>query len=104
MILPKLAISNLATRKVRLALTVAAIALSISLVIAVTSGYASFEATVRHYIAQFVGATDIEFMPPASDASIDEAAVKIIREDPRVETAAGRLEVESALLDSNGWR
>ena len=44
MVLRKLAISNFDVHKVRVVLTVAAIALSVSLVVAVTSGYASVEA------------------------------------------------------------
>ena len=45
MVLPKLVLSNLLNRKTRVALTVAAIAMSVSLVVSVTSGYTSIEAS-----------------------------------------------------------
>ena len=54
MVLARLALSNLLTRKVRTALTVAAIALSVSLVVSVTSGYASLEAAVFGQYARHV--------------------------------------------------
>src|SRR3954468_6317919 len=60
MVLLKLALSNLTVHKVRVALTVAAIALSVSLVVSVTTGYASVEAAVFKYLAQYMGTTDVE--------------------------------------------
>ena len=59
MVLRKLAVSNLLTRKIRVALTVAAIALSVSLVVAVTSGYASAVEAAHFYLNRFLGATDV---------------------------------------------
>ena len=60
MLLRKLAISNFAVRKARVVLTIAAIAMSVSLVVAVTSGYASVEAAARKFLAQFLGSWDAE--------------------------------------------
>ena len=58
MLLRKLAVSNFLARKTRVALTVAAIALSVSLVVAVTTGYNSVEAAVHFFIDKYMGATD----------------------------------------------
>ena len=58
MVLRRLAISNLLTHRVRTALTVAAIALSVSLVVAVTSGYASAEGAAHHYLNKYLGSAD----------------------------------------------
>jgi hypothetical protein len=46
----KLAVASLTTRKVRTGLTIAAIAMSVSLVVAVTSGYASLEGAAFQYL------------------------------------------------------
>ena len=51
----KLAAASMTTRKVRSGLTIAAIALSVSLVVAVTSGYASLEAAAFQYLTQYLG-------------------------------------------------
>jgi ABC-type antimicrobial peptide transport system permease subunit len=60
MVLSKLAISNFLAHRVRLALTVAAIALSVSLVVAVTSGYASAESAAEQFLSRFIGTVDAE--------------------------------------------
>ena len=49
MALLKLVLSNLATRRARTALTVAAVAFSVSLVVAVTSGYRQYRDEVERY-------------------------------------------------------
>ena len=56
----KLVISNLLSRKVRAGLTVAAVALAVSLVVSVTSGYASVEAAIYKYLNQYLGTVDVE--------------------------------------------
>ena len=60
MAVSKLTWSSLVSRKARMVLTVLAIGLSVSLVIAVTSGYASAEAAVIRYFTEFMGSTDIK--------------------------------------------
>src|SRR4051812_12727169 len=87
----KLAISNLTTRRVRVALTVAAIALSVSLVVSVTSGYASVEAAVFKYLAQYMGTTDVEITRHNGDAP--QSLLDEIGEDPDVEKVDGRYEM-----------
>ena len=58
MVVAKLAWSNFVSRKARAALTIAAVALSVSLVVSVTSGYASVEAAARQFLGQIMGRTD----------------------------------------------
>src|SRR4051794_21369402 len=60
MVLRKLAISNFLTHRTRVALTVAAIALSVSLVVAVTSGYASAEGAAYQFLDRFIGSVDAQ--------------------------------------------
>lgn len=101
MAVAKLTFSTLAHRKARVALTVAAIALSVSLVVAVTSGYASLEAAVFRYFAEFMGQTDIRVIPKDSDF-LDEAVVKQMRGDSDFRQVIGRLEVNTQLVDIEG--
>src|SRR3954468_21185024 len=91
MVLLKLALSNFTTRKVRIALTVAAIALSVSLVVSVTSGYASVEAAVFKYLSQYMGSTDVEITRQNGDAPT--SVMDAIRKDPQVLKVDGRYEM-----------
>src|ERR1051325_5376052 len=103
MLLRKLAISNFLVHKPRVALTVAAIALAVSLVVAVTSGYASLDAAARKFMGQFLGSWDAQ-ITRATDPSlgIDADLVREVQEDPAVRRAVGRLEVEIFLLKKDG--
>ena len=58
--LTKLVLSNLKSRKVRTALTIAAVALALSLVVAVTSGYKSADAAIYEYLVTYMGSTDAQ--------------------------------------------
>jgi putative ABC transport system permease protein len=91
MALFKLALSNLTTRRMRVALTVAAIALSVSLVVSVTSGYASVEAAVFKYLAQYMGSTDVEITRQNGDIPV--SLLDEIRKDPDVAKVDGRYEL-----------
>jgi len=101
--LTKLVTSNLATRKARTALTVAAIAFSVSLVVAVTSGYQSAEGAIYKYLIAYMGATDVQithrndFRQGVSESLVDE-----LRKDPAVKIAFGRLETDTGLIDAQG--
>src|SRR5438046_1555022 len=101
MVLTRLAISNFFTHRIRVALTVAAIALSVSLVVAVTSGYASFEGAVDFYVAKYIGSTDAA-ITRQDHAPMAESIADEIAKDPNVGKVTVRLEDESGLLDSNG--
>src|SRR5688572_22587440 len=102
MVLRKLAFSNFAVHKVRAALTVAAIALSVSLVVAVTSGYSSAEAAAYDFLAQFIGTTDATVTRKGVAGGIDESLVAEIARDPDVERVDGQLDIGSPLIDSQG--
>ncbi len=101
MVVTKLAISNFFTHKVRVALTVAAIALSVSLVVAVTSGYASFEGAVDFYMSKYLGTTDAQVMRQ-DHTPMDESLADELASDPDVAKVTVRLEDESGLLDAAG--
>src|SRR5688572_26021191 len=96
MVLLKLALSNFTTRKVRVALTVAAIALSVSLVVSVTSGYASVEAAVHRYLAQYMGTTDVVITKSGGGrggGTTSDAILAELRNDPDVAKVDGRYEL-----------
>src|SRR5438105_15905963 len=99
MAIPKLAISNLTTRRARAALTVAAIMLSVSLVVAVTSGYASIEGAAFQFVAHYLGTTDAT-ITRAHDlrGGVPAQVVSELRKDPRVKRVIGRLEVQNDLV------
>jgi putative ABC transport system permease protein len=103
MVLRRLVISNFVTRKSRVALTVAAIALSVSLVVSVTSGYASVEAAAFKFLSSYLGAHDAQ-LTRAYDPrkGIDESLVEEMRRDPDVENLTARLELETGLIDTVG--
>src|SRR3954470_5891461 len=103
MFVRKLAISNFLARKARVALTVAAIALSVSLVVAVTSGYASVREAVRKFMDQWMGAIDAQISRQNDPrGAIPQRVVDELRKDPDVKRADGRVEVESVVHDANG--
>jgi putative ABC transport system permease protein len=103
MSLKRLVTSNLSTRKVRTGLTVAAIALSVSLVVAVTSGYKSVEGAAYNFLVAYMGSTDVQ-VTHKNDArqGVDESLVARMRQDPAVERAYGRLETDTGMLDAQG--
>ena len=95
MLIRKLALSNFAVRRTRVALTVSAVALSVSLVVSVTSGYASlFEAAFR-YLNQYMGTTDARISRLNDPIGVPESLVDELRRDPAVRRADGRLEISS---------
>jgi putative ABC transport system permease protein len=101
MILRKLVISNFLSRKIRVALTVAAIALSVSLVVAVTSGYASVEGAAKFFLNKYLGSTDA-LITRTGHLPMDESLAAEIARDPDVAKVTTRLENESGLLDASG--
>ena len=97
MVLRKLAITNLLSHRIRTCLTAAAIALSVSLVVAVTSGYASIEGAAYKFFTQYLGNTDVTITPANYGSGIPEPLIDKIRSDSRVKQAIGRFETESGL-------
>src|SRR3954454_7220891 len=100
MLVRKLAVSNFLARKTRVALTVAAIALSVSLVVAVTTGYHSVEAAVHQIIDKYMGATDAQIARQNDPRwRVTQRVVDAFRQDRAFEKANGRLEVDSPIDD-----
>ncbi len=99
MFIRKLAFSNLAVRKSRAALTVAAVALSVSLVVSVTSGYASLFETAFKYLNQYMGSTDARVSRVNDPIGVPWQVVEDLRKDPAVRRADGRLDVPSFITD-----
>ncbi len=103
MALTRLVISNFTIRKVRTALTLAAVALAVSLVVAVTTGYASFEGAIFKYLSSYLGATDVSITNTGDwRKGMPETLVADIRKDPDVAKAIGRFETDTGLLDQDG--
>jgi putative ABC transport system permease protein len=99
----RLITSNFASRKARLGLTVAAVALSVRLVVSVTSGFATIEKVAQHFLGQIMGTTDATILRESDTrAGVSESLVKTITADPEVQTAYGRLETDITLLDAKG--
>ena len=105
MVLAKLVISNFRVRRMRSALTAAAIALSVSLVVAVTTGYASAEAAALKYLNHYLGSTDAVISHPTLvgvEGPVPQKLVTELQNDPDVRRVTGRLEVPTNLYDKNG--
>src|ERR1051325_9162921 len=103
MAVSKLVRATFTYRKARVALRILAIALAVSLVVAVTSGYSSAEAAIFRYLAEFLGATDIEVMRQGdTGAAISDAIVSDLKKDPAVKSVVGRLEARAKILDAEG--
>ncbi len=103
MVIRKLAGSNLRVHRARSLLTISAIMLSVSLVVSVTSGYASVEAMAYRFISRYMGSADaIITLKGDPNATFPETLVDELRADPDVKRVTGRLEVENILLDASG--
>lgn len=90
----RLAAANFRARRARFALTIASVALSVALVVAITSGYASIERVIRGFVEDFIGSVDFEVTAPDDPRpAIAPAAVAALRADPRVDKVSSRIEV-----------
>lgn len=85
----RLAINALAGRRFRASLLVAAVACSAALIVAITCGVASVNATLRGRIAATVGVADVR-IAPLGEGSIDDAVLIRARESPAVARALPR--------------
>lgn len=91
----RLVLGNLLQRKTRTILTSLAIAMSVALVVAMTSGIASIERAASTYIDKFMGPIDAT-IARRSDPSrgIDQSVLDALRADPQVKLGIPRLESE----------
>ncbi len=103
MFLFRLTLSTFKVRKMRMLLTLAAIALSVSLVVAVTSGYKSLQASALTFLNRYMGAFDA-VISPSNDLQgfVPEKLVKDVAADPAVRLAIGRLESSRTLERAPG--
>lgn len=93
-----LVISNFKARRTRMGLTIAAILLSVSLVVAVTSGYASLHAAAQNFLDRYLGSTDATITRGSGNGKgMEESLIGRIQSDPLVASAVGRLEFESRI-------
>ncbi len=82
----------------RAILTIAAIALSVALVVAMTSGFASIESAAGEYIGRFMGAIDAEIVRTNDPSKgIDQSLLDRLRNDPDIELAIPRLHSDAPL-------
>jgi putative ABC transport system permease protein len=103
MVVAKLAFSNLTVHRARSLLTIAAIALSVSLVVSVTSGYASVEAMAYRFAGRYMGSADAVITRRGVSSNLfAESLVDQIRKDPDVKRITGRLEVDNTITDAKG--
>ncbi len=98
--LPLLLRGALAANRLRLALTVACIALGVALAGAVHTVHTSALAEIDHAARLLAGAADIEVRGPRS--GFDDALFLVIARRPEVEEASPVVEVEAALADGRG--
>lgn len=99
----KLITSNFRKHKARLGLTIAAVALSVSLVVSVTGGFATINQVAERFLVSIMGSTDAVVMRTSDPrAGIDESLVADLRADPDTQSVVGRLETEVHLLDEKG--
>ncbi len=103
MLILSLALNELRQRKVRSALTVAAVAMAVSLVIAMTGGFASLRATAYQVLGGFYGQMDVLFAPQEQrGVLLSESLAQFIAADPRVQLADPRLVTDATLQNRGG--
>ncbi|MCC7351819.1 MAG: ABC transporter permease [Phycisphaerales bacterium] len=98
----KLAAANLRTRKIRMVLALAAIIFAVSLVVAVTSGYASLNASAQKFIATYMGVTDAQITRMgAMHGTVPQSISDQLKSDPDVAKVIVRLELDTQLPGSS---
>ena len=103
MAVSRLVTSALAVRKVRAGLTIAAIALAVSLVVSITSGYTSAQSALQKLVYHWLGASDVQVSPKGDPHQVTpQSVVEELRGDFAVESAVGRLETEVSLGTAKG--
>src|SRR5436190_24380923 len=96
----RLVLSNFSTHRIRAALTIAAIAFSVSLVVATTSGYLSVEETARQFFSRYMGAADVQITRKNDPhGGVKESLVDELAKDPDVRGVVARLEAQGGSMD-----
>ena len=106
MFLRKLILSNLSVHRARFALTVAAVALSVSLVVSVTTGFTSMVAVAEKYLGEHMGTSDLAVTRSKGDphGTFPQSVADDLGRDPRVKSVLVRYESGSLLLDAKGQK
>lgn len=95
----RLAANQLAQRKARSALTAAAVAMAVSLVVCMTSGFASLRAAAFTILDTFYGSTDVTLAPAQSRGEmLPESLAGTLAADPRVRSVEVRYVTDAPLL------
>lgn len=103
MAIARLAIANFKTRWPRFALTILAVAVSVALVVSITSGYASIEGAIRNFVADYIGNIDFEITRPDDPRpAIPPDVIEGIANDPRVAHFTSRVEAMVTPIDRAG--
>ncbi len=104
MVLRKLVLSNFAVHRARAALTISAIALSVSLVVAVTTGYSSSIGAAQKFLGFYMGTADLSITRSKGDphGTFPQSIAGDLRGDPQVKEALIRYGSGSLLLDDKG--
>lgn len=88
----RLLLADLRGHKVRSFLTIMAVALAVSLVVSMTSGFRSITGATRDSMSQFYGAADVVFTPfDSSIGYVTAPVIEAVRADPRVKAVKRRL-------------
>ncbi len=78
-----------------------AVALSCSLIVAVSCAIATAQASLEHGIQKYIGATDARIIHPAN-GRFDETVLDTVRSWPEVALAVGRLKTSLTLVHADG--
>lgn len=98
-----LSLSNFRVHKIRMALTISAVALSVGLVVAVTSGYTSMQAAAQKGLAGFLGTTNAQITRRNErGGTFDQKIMEALRKDPDVKGVQARLEINGTIQRGNG--
>ena len=100
---------HLRHHRTRAALTIAAIMVAVSLVVALTTSFASLRGAAYDVLGTMYGSTDLQISPDQQRGTmIDEATVAALRKDDRVRHVDARRVATSSLLDADDkpvhWR
>jgi putative ABC transport system permease protein len=94
----RLTAANLTTRPTRTILTVLAIAFSVALVVAMTSGFAAFENAATSFMGRYAGVVDARIgLTTDPTRGIGRDVLDAVAADPRVKHVFGRFESDTPL-------
>lgn len=100
-----LLLNDIKLRKMRCALTIGAVAIAVSLVTSMTSGFDSLRAAAQTALASFYGDIDVQVEPVDGEANaIAPQVVERLRGDDRIEAMRPQLRGQALLVGTEGRR